>query len=119
MIIGDAAHLNNPLGGFGMNSGIHDAFNLCPKLVAILNQGASGDALLNSFDRQRHRQTREFVQAQTLQNMSFIRQGSAEEHRLRRAAMQRLRDDPAARRDYLLRQSMISSVRADAAANRA
>ncbi len=33
-LAGDAAHLNNPLGGFGLNSGIHDAVNLCDKLPA-------------------------------------------------------------------------------------
>jgi 3-(3-hydroxy-phenyl)propionate hydroxylase len=114
-IIGDAAHLNNPLGGFGMNSGIHDAFNLCPKIVSILKDGAAMDTLLSEFNEQRHRQTREFVQAQTIANMEFIREGDAEEHRLRREKMSALTNDPAARRAYLLRQSMIESVRAAAA----
>ena len=27
-LVGDAAHINNPLGGMGMNGGIHDAINL-------------------------------------------------------------------------------------------
>jgi 3-(3-hydroxy-phenyl)propionate hydroxylase len=33
---GDAAHINNPLGGMGMNFGFHDAFNLCEKLATVL-----------------------------------------------------------------------------------
>lgn len=115
MIIGDAAHLNNPLGGFGMNSGIHDAFNLCPKLVSILKEGAAMEPLLTTFNAQRHRQTREFVQAQTIANMEFIREGNADEHRLRRAKMAALATDRVARRAYLLRQSMIESVRNAAA----
>ncbi len=115
MIIGDAAHLNNPLGGFGMNSGIHDAFNLCPKIVSILKDGAEAEPLLTAFNEQRHRQTREFVQAQTIANMEFIKEGNAEEHRLRRAKMAALIENPEARREYMLRQAMITSVRAEAA----
>jgi 3-(3-hydroxy-phenyl)propionate hydroxylase len=112
-IIGDAAHLNNPLGGFGMNSGIHDAFNLCPKLVEIIKEHGDAEALLGQFNEERQRQTHDFVQAQTKQNMAFMREGSG--HSARKEAMQALINDKDKRREYLLRQSMIQSVR-DAAA---
>lgn len=111
-IVGDAAHLNNPLGGFGMNSGIHDAFNLCPKLVDILRNGAPADVLLKQFNRERQQQTHDFVQEQTKKNMAFMRQGSDGQHALRKQAMEHLVANPAARREYLLQQSMIQSVRA-------
>ncbi|MEM6908993.1 MAG: FAD-dependent oxidoreductase [Pseudomonadota bacterium] len=111
-IIGDAAHLNNPLGGFGMNSGIHDAFNLCPKLVRVLQEDADYNSLLDQFDRERQTQTHDFVQQQTKLNMAYMREGSSGEHGLRKQAMQALIDDPEARRNFLLRQSMIESVRA-------
>jgi 3-(3-hydroxy-phenyl)propionate hydroxylase len=114
-IIGDAAHLNNPLGGFGMNSGIHDVFSLCPKLVSILKDGALAEPLLDRFDRTRRRQTHEFVQSQTKINMEYMRGGEGGQHLLRKEAMERLVADKGARRDYLLRQSMIQSVRAAAA----
>ena len=110
-IIGDAAHLNNPLGGFGMNSGIHDAFNLCPKLVDILLKNGDAEALLQKFNRQRQRQTHDFVQAQTILNMQYMRDGETGEHSLRKQAMKDLVDNPVMRREYLLRQSMIDSVR--------
>src|ERR1044071_4525103 len=35
LLAGDAAHINNPLGGMGMNGGMHDAFNLSDKLADI------------------------------------------------------------------------------------
>ena len=114
-IIGDAAHLNNPLGGFGMNSGIHDVFSLCPKLVSILKDGALAEPLLDRFDLTRRRQTHEFVQSQTKINMEYMRGGEGGQHLLRKEAMERLVADKGARRDYLLRQSMIQSVRAAAA----
>ena len=34
-LAGDAAHINNPLGGMGMNGGIHDAINLTERLAAV------------------------------------------------------------------------------------
>jgi len=44
LLAGDAAHVNNPLGGMGMNGGIHDAFNLGEKLVNILTKNAPMDS---------------------------------------------------------------------------
>src|SRR3546814_5853501 len=44
ILAGDAAHLNNPLGGFGMNSGIHDAWNITAKLRELLLDGELGRA---------------------------------------------------------------------------
>lgn len=108
-IIGDAAHLNNPLGGFGMNSGIHDAFNLCPKLVSIIKEGGDEEALLSQFNEERQRQTHDFVQAQTKQNMAFMKEGN--QHSARKESMKALINDKEKRREYLLRQSMIQSVR--------
>lgn len=109
LLIGDAAHLNNPLGGFGMNSGIHDAWNLTEKLYSILRQ--DGDkAQLEKFDRQRRTVTRNFIQAQTIENMAFMEQGVGEASRLRRERMAEIRADPDLRRDYLLKQAMFKSL---------
>ena len=113
-LMGDAAHLNNPLGGFGMNSGIHDAFNLCEKLVEVI-QNKADPALLTRYDRQRRQMTHDFIQSQTIQNMELMRGGQSEAHRLQRAKMEALANDPDKRRAYLLRQAMVTSL-ADAAA---
>jgi len=111
-IIGDAAHLNNPLGGFGMNSGVHDAFNLCPKLVEIVKGNGDADALLSEFDHIRRTETHDFVQQQTKSNMEMMRGGASQAHEKRKEAMEKLTNDDDARHKYLLRQSMIESVRA-------
>lgn len=109
MLIGDAAHLNNPLGGFGMNSGVHDAFNLFEKLeLAIKSGNANGSLAL--FDRQRRTVTHDFTQAQTIQNMAFIQGGEGEAHRRRRDTMNEIKGDDAKRRAYLLRQAMFESL---------
>ena len=52
-LAGDAAHIHSPAGGQGMNTGIQDAVNLAWKL-ALVTQGASPDALLASYQVERH-----------------------------------------------------------------
>jgi 2-polyprenyl-6-methoxyphenol hydroxylase-like FAD-dependent oxidoreductase len=51
-IAGDAAHMMSPTGGFGMNTGIGDAVDLCWKLAATL-EGWGGERLLDSYTRER------------------------------------------------------------------
>jgi len=52
MIAGDAAHVFTPTGGFGMNTGIDDSYNLAWKLAAVL-QGWGGSGLLDSYQAER------------------------------------------------------------------
>jgi putative polyketide hydroxylase len=51
-LMGDAAHEMPPYGGYGGNTGIHDAHNLAWKLAAVLD-GDAGDGLLASYDSER------------------------------------------------------------------
>jgi 3-(3-hydroxy-phenyl)propionate hydroxylase len=117
ILIGDAAHLNNPLGGFGMNSGIHDAVSLCHKLLEALARPAQRESLLALFERQRHTVTRNFIQQQSIRNKQDMELGTAEAERRRRNEMRRSSEDAEMRRAFLLRQSMIQSVRDAAAIN--
>lgn len=114
LLMGDSAHLNNPLGGFGMNSGIHDAFNGCEKLVKIL-RGEGEHDLLALYDRQRRTVTHDFTQQQTIENMAIMRGGQGEAHQRKLESMRSLAGDAERRRAYLLKQSMFTSL-ADAAA---
>ena len=111
LLIGDAAHLNNPLGGFGMNSGIHDGWNLTAKLRAILQDDAPADFLLDQYDRQRRTIANSFVQTQTIENKRAMEAGSASTTERRMAD---IAGDPERRRDYLLRQSMYESLAQEA-----
>ncbi|WP_320065204.1 FAD-dependent monooxygenase [Micromonospora sp. RTGN7] len=52
-LAGDAAHVHPPAGGFGANTGIHDAHNLAWKLAAVM-RGWAGDDLLDSYHAERH-----------------------------------------------------------------
>ena len=53
-LAGDAAHVQSPAGGLGMNTGIQDAYNLAWKVGLVLQEGVS-DAMLDSYHAERHR----------------------------------------------------------------
>ena len=105
-LIGDAAHINNPLGGMGMNGGIHDAINLTDRLAEVWH-GTKGDAELDRFDQQRRLVTKEYVEKQSIQNKKNLETPGTEFcDRLAAIAA-----DPGETRAYLLAVSMIGSLR--------
>jgi 3-(3-hydroxy-phenyl)propionate hydroxylase len=114
ILAGDAAHLNNPLGGFGMNSGIHDAVNLVDKITRILAGTDNADAMLALYDRQRRTIMNEFIQTQTVRNKQEMEAGSGSAQS-RTEKLRHVVGDPALRRQYLLDQSMISARAREAA----
>jgi 3-(3-hydroxy-phenyl)propionate hydroxylase len=104
-LIGDAAHINNPLGGMGMNGGIHDAVNLAARLAAVWH-GETPAAELDRFDKQRRLVTLEYIQKYTIQNKKNLESSGDEFGQTLKA----IAADPAKTRDYLLRTSMIASL---------
>lgn len=109
VLAGDAAHINNPLGGMGMNGGIQDAFNLADKLKAIF--AGSDDRLLDRYDRQRRTVAVEAVQQQTHRNQQVISERDPEVRKKALDAMRKTAADKASAREYMLRSSMIASLR--------
>jgi 3-(3-hydroxy-phenyl)propionate hydroxylase len=109
LLAGDAAHLNNPLGGFGMNSGIHDAWNLCAKLDRILNQGAD-TLLLDLYEKQRQTVTRDFIQTQSIKNKQRMEHDDEEWLRQDREEIRRICSDDQLRRKFLLDQALFTSL---------
>jgi tetracenomycin A2 monooxygenase-dioxygenase len=51
-LVGDSAHVMPPTGGFGGNTGIHDAYNLAWKVDSVL-RGTAGTRLLDTYDQER------------------------------------------------------------------
>ena len=114
MLAGDSAHLNNPLGGFGMNGGLHDAWNLAEKLDGIINQKNDED-LLNLYDRQRRTVMNDFIQKQTIRNKKMIEETGDANYSSEWMRMRNLHENENERRDYMLRQSMTQSLINEAA----
>jgi len=114
LLAGDAAHVNNPIGGMGLNGGIQDAANVSEKLARILLNGEP-DRLLDFYDVARRTVAVEFVQEQTIANKKRL---EAKDPAARRQNLDELREiaaDPARARQFLLRTSMIVSQRRAAA----
>ena len=109
-LAGDAAHLNNPLGGMGMNGGIHDAFNLAEKLAAVL-RGDQPATELERYERQRRPVAVEYVNTVTIANKRNLEMRDADEQRRWRAELERAMRDRAAARELMLKISMIASLR--------
>lgn len=114
LLAGDAAHVNSPIGAMGMNSGIHDAVNLAAKLSSVLRDEA-GDEVLDRYVRQRRHVAVAHVQAITIRNKKLMAEADPEVRRRNRDELRRSADDPVLAREFLLRASLISSVREAAA----
>ncbi|MBC7519660.1 MAG: FAD-dependent monooxygenase [Sandarakinorhabdus sp.] len=110
LLIGDAAHLNNPLGGLGMNSGIHDAINLAEKLPLIIHEGAEAAPLLARFDRQRRTVMHNFIQAQTIANKKLMEASDPVAREEYYGGIRDLNADPDRRREYMYTQAMFKSL---------
>lgn len=108
-LAGDSAHINNPLGGMGMNGGIHDGINLCEKLLAVW-RGEAKDGILDLYDRQRRPIAVEYVQKATLGNKANLEETDPEIRRKRQDEMRRTAGDPVKAREFLLQSSMIKAL---------
>ncbi len=109
LLAGDAAHLNNPLGGFGLNSGIHDAINLSDKLARHWH--GEPEALLDLYSRQRRAATIEQVQAMSIRNKQTMEERDPAVQRARLEELVTIANDPARARQHLLNTSMISGLK--------
>jgi 3-(3-hydroxy-phenyl)propionate hydroxylase len=110
ILAGDAAHVNSPIGAMGMNSGIHDAFNLAEKLVHIL-RGEAGDDVLDRYERQRRHVAVAHSQAQTIRNKRLLAEKDPAIRKKNHAELRRTAEDPKLARAFLLRSSLIESLR--------
>ena len=110
ILAGDAAHVNSPIGAMGMNSGVHDAFNLADKLINIL-RGKQGDGILDRYERQRRHVAVQHTQAQTMRNKRLLAERDPAVRKRNQDALRRTAEDPAQARAFLLRASLIESLR--------
>ena len=112
-LAGDAAHINNPLGGMGMNGGIHDACNLAEKLVRVW-RGDAQDSELDRYERQRRPIAMEYANLHSINNKLDLETRDPQRQERFRRTLRETAADPQKSYDYLLRISMIASLRAAA-----
>jgi 3-(3-hydroxy-phenyl)propionate hydroxylase len=98
--------MNIPLGGRGLNSGVHDAWNLTSKLDAVINRGANRTKALGLYDRERRTPMQRFLNSQILRNRISLENPGHQDYRQSELASV-IRDD-ARRRNYLRDEAMIT-----------
>lgn len=115
-LAGDAAHINNPLGGMGMNGGVHDAMNLTQKLLQVIQHGANMDVMAR-YERQRRTIAIDYINASTARNKREIEERDPVMRKRVQAELRATCENPAKALDYLRKSSMIEALeRAEAIA---
>jgi len=109
-LAGDSAHVNNSVGGLGLNGGIHDAIELAHSLPQVITKQA-GDDLLDRYTRRRRTLNIEFVQEQTINNKKRLEERDPKARQARFDELRAIADEPARQKEFLLRTSLIASVR--------
>jgi 3-(3-hydroxy-phenyl)propionate hydroxylase len=111
LLAGDAAHVNNPVGGMGMNGGIHDALNLADKLAAILLDHDEAQPLLDRYTRQRRKAQSDFIQAQSIQNKKTLGEADPVARAESLAMIRRTGETPELHDAFIRRACLIDAVR--------
>ncbi len=112
LLAGDAAHVNNPVGGMGMNGGIHDAVNLAAKLAEILLDGAEAQPLLDRYTRQRRKGQVDGVQAQSIANKQTLGEKDPVARAAKLEEIRRASQTPELHDAFIRRSCMIDSFAA-------
>jgi 3-(3-hydroxy-phenyl)propionate hydroxylase len=105
LLAGDAAHINNPTGGMGMNSGVHDAHHLARALLAALRE--DNDAALDEYAEERRRVAVESVQNTSEQSYTSLTARDPRARDERDCELRAIAADPVKARAFLLRQAML------------
>ncbi len=108
-LAGDAAHINAPAGGMGLNGGLHDAFELAAALAAA-SAGKPHEPLLDRYDRRRRPVARDEIVAQADRNRARGRERDPIKRRKLLAGLRAITADPVRMRNYLLHTSMIDGL---------
>ncbi|TVR06886.1 MAG: FAD-dependent monooxygenase [Salinarimonadaceae bacterium] len=110
VLAGDAAHVNSPSGGMGLNGGIHDAFALAEALIDILRKGAPLERL-DLYERQRRPVAADQILAQADRNRARMRERDPAQRAEILADLKAITRDPERLKNHLLRSSMIEGLR--------
>lgn len=114
-IAGDAAHLNNPFGGLGLNGGVHDAVNLAAKLGPVWHGSGDYPSAFALYQAQRRPTNIKAVQAMSIRNKKLLEERDPQVRQQRQAEIRAIANDPQRARAFLMETSMLNSVREAAA----
>jgi len=104
-LCGDAAHVNNPIGGLGLNSGIHEAWHLAGLLSRVLR--GEPEAVLDAYEAKRRPLNIKYVQEQTIANKRRLEEREPAQRARRFAELREMADDPQRHKAFLMRASLL------------
>ena len=104
-LCGDAAHVNNPIGGLGLNSGIHEAWDLAGSLNRVLTDEDA--AKLDTYEARRRPLNIKYVQEQTVANKKRLEERDPAQRAKRFAELRATADDPQRHKAFLMRASLL------------
>lgn len=111
LLLGDAAHVNSPMGGMGLNSGIHDAFDLSVQLGKVF-EGTADESVLDLWAQRRRKAAVEAVREITHRTTTAMAEQDERERRRFRAEMSAIAADPLRSKAWMMEAAMISNARA-------
>ncbi len=109
-LAGDAAHINNPLGGMGLNGGLHDALSLCRRLAAVWH-GRDGADALDGYEAERRPEAVNAINAITERNKRLMEERDPGIRRRNLDEMRAIAADPERARAFMRDAAMITSLR--------
>ncbi|MBX9847443.1 MAG: FAD-dependent monooxygenase [Xanthobacteraceae bacterium] len=109
-LAGDSAHVNNPLGGLGLNFGIHDSMEVTTLLGKVIRREAP-ESVLDQYDLHRRPLNVEFVQQQTIANKKRMEEKDPAARQKDQDQLRRTAEDPALHRAYVRKASLLESVK--------
>lgn len=110
LLAGDAAHINNPLGGMGLNGGLHDALSLCRRLAEVWHGRAGADAL-DGYEAERRPEAVDAINAITERNKRLMEERDPGVRQRNLDEMRAIAADPGRARAFMLNAAMITSLR--------
>ncbi|GAA4874388.1 FAD-dependent oxidoreductase [Actinomycetospora straminea] len=110
VLAGDAAHINSPMGGMGLNAGIHDAVDLGRRLVRASTPGGDLAGELAAYDTVRRGVARDYVRADTHRNTQMMAERDPAVRAENQAALRATAADPDTARAWLRRASLLTAV---------
>jgi 3-(3-hydroxy-phenyl)propionate hydroxylase len=113
-LAGDAAHVNNPIGGLGFNCGIHDAVELSDTL-RLVTRGEAGEGLFDRYAQRRRALNIEYVQQQTVDNKRRLDECDPRTREANLEHLRRTAENPVLHKQFLMRTSLLESTRKSAA----
>jgi len=104
-LCGDAAHVNNPIGGLGLNSGIHEAWALSELLHGVLTGKDPG--ILDAYEAIRRPLNIKYVQEQTIANKKRLEEREPGQRAKRFDELRAMADDPKRHKAFLMRAALL------------